>query len=161
MKDSRTVTKSTVYLAGPITGLSYEGATDWRQYAIDVLASHGIVGVSPMRGKEYLSRFSNLSGTGQEYSHLGVFATPEAVLTRDHWDATRCDVMLVNVLGAKAISVGTVMEVAWAFTHKIPIVCAIAPDDTVHTHMMFTGAVKPFRVPTLDDALKITEAILR
>jgi len=44
-----------VYLAGPITGLSYEKAVDWRRYAQIVLLEEGdIVAVSPMRSKDYL-----------------------------------------------------------------------------------------------------------
>jgi hypothetical protein len=35
-------------------------------------------------------------------------------MTRDRFDATRCDVLLVNLLGAERVSIGTMMEVAWA-----------------------------------------------
>ena len=42
----------TVYLAGPITGLTYDGATDWRHAVAADLNSVGIKGLSPMRGKD-------------------------------------------------------------------------------------------------------------
>jgi hypothetical protein len=44
----------TVYLAGPISGLNYDGATEWRIGFAGALAEVGIKGLSPMRAKEYL-----------------------------------------------------------------------------------------------------------
>ena len=45
-----------VYLAGPIMGNDYSGATDWRREAASKLESWGIRAVSPMRGKENLGK---------------------------------------------------------------------------------------------------------
>ncbi len=149
-----------VYLAGPITGLNYGGCTDWRQYATNSLAEATIKGLSPMRGKEYLAAISGpLSGTGEEYKHLSVISLPRGIMTRDRYDATRCDVLLVNLLGAKAVSIGTVMEIAWADYCRIPIVCAIEETGNVHEHMMI-GEALGYRVPSLDEALHIVKAIL-
>src|SRR5689334_14211258 len=97
--------KPQVYLAGPITGLSYAGSTDWRHYAINKLANAGIKGWSPMRGKEYLAQLEKISGTGEEYVHLGAMSTPKGVINRDRWDATRCDLLLANLLGATQVSI--------------------------------------------------------
>ena len=149
----------TVYLAGPITGLSYAGATDWRKYAVHALAQAGIKGLSPMRGKEYLSHLASISGTGEEYAHLGVLSTQRAITTRDRWDCTRADVVLVNLLGAKTVSIGTIMEIAWANLARVPVVCAVEPDGGVHSHMMVWECID-FRVPTLDVALDTVKAIL-
>lgn len=148
-----------VYLAGPITGLSFNGCTEWRQVAIEDLAKHGIKGLSPMRGKDYLAHLTTISGTGEEYVHLGALSTPRAVMTRDRFDCTRCDVLLVNLLGADKVSIGTVMEIAWADLSRIPIVVAIEETGNPHEHMM-TREAFGFRVPTLDDALHIVKAIL-
>jgi hypothetical protein len=46
--------KHYVYLAGPITGLTYEGATEWRNVAAEKLDSDKIETLSPLRGKNYL-----------------------------------------------------------------------------------------------------------
>lgn len=150
---------SAVYLAGPITGLSYAGCTDWRELAKSELGKSGIKGLSPMRGKEYLAAIEKISGTGEEYAHLGVLSLPRGVMTRDRYDATRCDLLLVNLLGAKAVSVGTVMEIAWADLSRIPIVCAMEATGNPHEHMMVAEALG-YRVPTLDEALHICRAIL-
>lgn len=150
-----------VYLAGPITGLTFAGCTNWRDFAVAELARAGIDGFSPMRAKDILKNcLKKLSGTGEEYQHLSVFATQRGVMTRDRYDCTRCDVLLVNLLGAEIVSIGTVMEIAWADAHRIPIVCAIEEKGNVHEHMMIREALG-FRVPTLEEALNVVKAILQ
>jgi len=146
----------TVYLAGPITGLAYGEAEDWRAYAKAVLSP--IKAFSPLRGKEYLASLGALSGTGEEYAHLGVLSLPRGVMTRDRFDATRCDVLLVNLLGATRVSIGTVMEIAWADLVRTPIVVAMEPDN-VHRHMMIDEAIG-YQLDTLDAALDVVRSIL-
>lgn len=148
-----------VYLAGPITGLTYDGAEDWRAFAKEDLQRVGIKALSPLRAKDYLRQVAGpLSGTGEEYAHLGVLSTPRGVMTRDRYDATRCDVLLVNLLGAERVSIGTIMEIAWADALRTPIVVAIENSGNVHEHMMVNEAIG-FRVPALEQALDIVKAI--
>jgi nucleoside 2-deoxyribosyltransferase len=149
----------TVYLAGPITGLNFNGCTEWRREVQAQLASAGIRAFSPMRGKDYLARLEQISGHGREYAHLGVLSTPRAVMTRDRFDATRCDALLVNLLGAERVSIGSCMEIAWADLARIPIVCAMEPEGNPHDHMMIGEAVG-FRVPTLDEAMHVLRVML-
>jgi nucleoside 2-deoxyribosyltransferase len=149
----------TVYLAGPISGLTFDGAQDWREHAVCELAKSGIHGLSPLRAKEYLRSIGTISGTGEEYAHMGVLSTPRGVMTRDRFDATRCDVLLVNLLGAQRVSIGTVMEIAWADAKRTPIVCAIEDKGNPHEHMMVSEALG-YRVPTLDEAIHVTRAII-
>lgn len=153
----------TVYLAGPIAGLGYDDAVDWRDHVIVDLAPVGIKGLSPMRAKEYLAnveRDVGFSATCEEYGHLSPLSGPRGIMTRDRFDATRCDVLLVNLLGAKKVSIGTVMEIAWADLKRIPIVVAIEADGSnVHEHCMVTEAIG-FRCGSLAEALHVVKAIL-
>lgn len=149
----------TVYLAGPITGLNFKGATDWRDYAIAELAAEDIKGLSPMRCKDYLKDIPELEATCESYGALGLLSSPRNIMTRDRFDATRCDVLLVNLLGAERVSVGTVMEIAWADLYRTPIVCAIEPEGNIHEHAMIAEAIG-FRVPTLEAAIEVTKSIL-
>lgn len=152
--------KNLVYLAGPITGLTYDGASDWREHAKTVLEQGGgTLALSPLRGKEFLRSIGVITGTGEEYQHLSVLSTGRGITTRDRFDATRCDVLLVNLLGAKQVSIGTVMEIAWADAKRIPIVCAMEDKGNPHEHLMVSEALG-FRVPTLPDALKVVHAVL-
>lgn len=151
----------TVYLAGPITGLNYAGVTDWRNYTIRrlALAEAGIKGLSPMRGKEYLSEVSKFTADGDKYKPLGVLSSNRGTITRDRWDATRCDMLLVNFLGAKVVSIGTIMEIAWADSKRIPIVCAIEEEGNPHEHGMLMECLG-YRVPDLDMAIELVKSVL-
>lgn len=144
----------TVYLAGPITGLTYDGATDWREAVIKSFPAH-IKGLSPMRGKQYLG--NSKEPIKDSYSEF-VMSTPKAIVTRDRFDATRCDVLLVNLLGATKVSIGTVMEIAWADAHRIPIVIAMEKNNP-HDHSMIVQ-VAGYIVDTLEEATTVVERIL-
>ncbi len=150
----------TVYLAGPITGLSFAGCNDWRQHAKASLAQAGITGLSPMRGKDYLSHITEFTADGDKYKPYNVLSSNRGIITRDRWDATRCDVLLVNLLGAKAVSIGTVMEIAWADSRRTPIVCAMEESGNPHEHGMVLEALG-YRVPDLEAALNLVKAILQ
>lgn len=153
--------RQTVYLAGPISGLGYADAVDWREHAIQQLRQSGIDGLSPMRAKEYMAAVTSdvgFSATCEEYGHLSPLSSPRGIMTRDRFDATRCDVLLVNLLGATKVSVGTVMEIAWADLKRTPII-AIMESGNVHEHCMINEAIG-FRVGTLDEALHVVRAVL-
>ena len=155
-----------VYLAGPITGLSFEGCTDWREYAIKELGSVGITGLSPMRSKDYLQR-ERIVGDCYEDK---VLSCARGIITRDRWDTTRCDIILVNLLGAERVSIGTVMEIAWADLARIPSIVVMEPAQleatgtassvgNIHEHSMLREATG-FRVETLEEGLNVAKAIL-
>lgn len=154
--------QKTVYLAGPISGLDYDGATEWRERAAAELALAGIKGLSPMRAKEYLrgayDDAGGFSATCAEYGALSPLSGPRGIMTRDRFDATRCDVLLVNLLGAGRISIGTAMEIAWADLCRTPIVAAME-EGNVHDHAMINEALG-YRCATLDEALHVVKAIL-
>lgn len=148
----------TVYLAGPITGLTYEGCTDWRFKAIEELAKFGIKGLSPMRGKAFLANLKLISGTGEEYKDMGVLATQKSVCARDRMDCTTSDLILMNLLGAKAVSIGTMVELGWADGARRPVVLVIE-EGNPHHHM-FVRELAGFIVPTLEEALAVIGTIL-
>lgn len=147
-----------VYLAGPITGLSFQGCTDWREYATKELAKAGIRGLSPMRAKHYLAHLQSISGTGEEYAELGVLSTQKSVAARDRFDTRTADLVLMNLLGAEKVSIGTMIEAGWADAFRVPIVLVIEPTN-IHHHMMLRE-IAGFVVPTLDEALHTVKAIL-
>lgn len=148
-----------VYLAGPISGLSFGECTDWRNAAIKQLAEAGIEGLSPMRAKEYLAGLGEpLGPDGDKYKILSPLSTNRGIMTRDRWDATRCDVLFANLLDAKTVSVGTVMEIAWADLKRTPIV-AVMEEGNKHDHGMIFEAIG-FKVKTVQEGLNIVKAIL-
>lgn len=159
----------TVYLAGPITGLNYAGATDWREYARKKLWLRGINGVSPMRAKSYLASLAKpITGTGEEYEAMSAISRAEGVMARDRYDTRTANIVLANFLGAKQVSVGTCIELGWADAWRVPVVMAIETynpkatkqkPNNPHHHMMVWQATG-WKVPTLDEALDIVIGIL-
>ena len=145
----------TVYLAGPITGLNYKGAVDWRQHAITDLKKAGIKGLSPMRGKDYLLDAGTLTATGYDDK---VLSSAKGITTRDRFDCQRCDVMLLNLLGATRVSIGSMIEIGWADSVGTPIVLAIE-EGNPHIHAM-VNHICGFVVPSLEEALTTVKIIL-
>jgi nucleoside 2-deoxyribosyltransferase len=143
-----------VYLAGAITGLSWAEATEWRITVTEALKPFGVQCYSPLRFKTYLTNMNQLS---DNYPDFGL-STPRGIMTRDRWDATRCDVCFVNLLGTKKVSIGTVMEIAWADAKRIPVVLVMEKDNP-HQHSMITEAVG-FVCETLEEGINITKALL-
>lgn len=143
-----------VYLAGPITGLSYGGTTEWRDNVSLQLSKHGIVGVSPMRFKKNLK---DEKAIGDSYEKKPL-ASQRGITTRDRFDVTRADLILFNLLGAKTVSIGTMIEIGWGDMLRKPLVFAMEPDN-MHSHAMLRDCAG-FIVPTLEEAVEITVAIL-
>jgi nucleoside 2-deoxyribosyltransferase len=138
-----------VYLAGPITGLSWNGATDWRDAVQHELRKHGIKGVSPLRYKHYLQGEASLQHTYDVHP----MSTARGIMTRDHMDCMRCDAILANFLDTEKVSIGTVMECAWAYAYRKPLII-VREDVNLHKHPMMDEAAG-YVVPNLEDAVEL------
>ena len=144
-----------VYLAGTIGGLSYKEANDWRVTATKELGWHGIIGASPMRWKEWLNDEDQLHHLGYEKN---VMSTQKGIISRDRFDVLNCDVLMCNLELGERISIGTVMEIAWAnYLHK-PVI-AIMKEGNPHEHAMLNQAID-FRVDTVQEAIDVAKRIL-
>src|SRR5438128_1949417 len=120
-----------LYLAGAISGLSWEQATGWRRRAARELALYGIKTFSPLRYKDFLESETSIQDSYPDFA----LATPKAIYTRDKWDVSRCDILFVNLLGTTRVSIGTVMEIAWGDMLNKPIII-VAEKDNTHLHAM-------------------------
>ena len=147
------MSKPSVYLAGPITGLSWEQATAWRREAIAFFRDCGIDAYSPLRGKEYLSSETKLA------DHYEMpLSTAKAIVMRDRFDCTKRGVVLVNLLYAQRISIGTLFEIAWANAVGVPIVLAMEPGNP-HDHPFVTESCG-VRVSDIHQGFELTAKIL-
>ena len=148
------MTKS-VYLAGPITGTTYEECTDWREVLIHVFKSAGIESFSPMRTKDYLLKETSVADSYEET----VMSSQRGIYARDYYDCRTCDAIFVNLLGAERVSIGTVMEIAWATAYEKPIVLVMEKENNIHEHSMLREAC-PFRVETINEGVDVMKALL-
>lgn len=142
-----------LYCAGPITGVSYGESTDWRECIANKLPSH-IKAVSPMRGKKYLENEKVVKDAYEEYP----LSSQKGTICRDRMDVMRCDMLLVNFLGASKVSIGSVMEIAWADAWRKPIILVMEKEN-IHSHSMIKE-VSGYIVSNLDEAVAIAIAIL-
>ena len=142
-----------VYLAGPILGSTYGGATLWREY-VKTLFPENIICLSPMRNKEYLQ---NLSVIGKTI-YADPLSTPKGINTRDRNDVYRCHVVLVNFLDTNIISVGTCIELGWADILRKPVVIAMKETDA-HYHKMVRD-IAGYIFPTIEESVEMVKKIL-
>ena len=149
-----------VYLAGGIAGLSGAAATDWRVDAYDALARRDVDTLDPMRAKRTLSEQERISTNFHDYEKSGAFFTSRGIMTRDFNDVKRCDALLVNLLGLPKPSLGTIMELAWAYALQKPAVVAIEATGNPHDNHPMIHEAMPFRVTTLDEAIDAVAVIL-
>ena len=151
-----------VYLAGPISGLKFGECTEWRNAVVHDLSQYGITGLSPMRGKEYLLSIAKdepLGPDGDKYKIISPLSTNQGITTRDRWDCQRADVVLMNLVGAKQVSIGTCIEIGWADAARVPIVLAME-DGNPHEHGMVL-ACAGLRAKTLQEAFHLVVSMLR
>lgn len=136
-----------LFLAGPLTGISYGDALDWRTY-VESRLPPDVVAYSALRGKEYVAKEAVLKDAYPDH----LLSTPQGTITRDRFDVSRCDALFVNFLKADRVSIGTIMEMAWADAWRIPIILAME-NGNIHDHA-FVRQVAAFITDDLDEAIR-------
>ena len=144
-----------VYLSGPILGETYESARyGWRKLvALQLLP--GIQVLSPMRHEGHLAETVGVIGDDQP-AHF--FAGARIIVEKDMLDIRRCDLVLVNLLGATKVSIGTVSEMGMAFAMDKTIITVIEPDN-IHQHP-FVTETSSLVLDNLDDAIYAINSLL-
>jgi nucleoside 2-deoxyribosyltransferase len=149
-----------VYLAGPIAGLTLKQATMWRLWAKQRLSEHGIRGISPLRDTLFMPADKRFSKTLEAESALRPTITPKSVVTQNRLDASTSDALVVNLHGATAVSIGTVAEMAWADAARRPVIVVMEGDGSnPHEHAL-VDQIAGWRFSTLGEALDHTISLL-
>jgi hypothetical protein len=139
--------RKSLFLAGPLTGISYGDALDWRKYVESTLPAE-VIAFSALRGKGHVANERVLRDSYPEH----LLSTPQGTITRDRYDVSRCDALFVNFLNADRVSIGTIMEMAWADAWRIPIILTMEKGN-VHDHA-FVRQVAAFITADLDEAVQ-------
>lgn len=143
--------RPTVYLAGPIGGLSWDEAHGWREAAPKLIAPCKVI--SPMRDMDGVSlRTSCFTTDGREQAVEMDRIPFHKLFQRDYMDAHTCDAMLINMIGSKTRSVGTICEIAWGYRRAIPMFMAMEPEGNPNDNP-FIAPMIARRFPTLADAI--------
>ena len=141
-----------VYLIGPIKGLSYDEAVDWRVRFAKSMPPE-IVCLSPMRHKEFLEGEEELDAS--HYSQI--LASWEGVKFRDEKDIRACDLVVAYFVGASDKSIGSCWEIGFAEALNKPVV-VVLEDGDVHNHPFIV--IGNLRLHSLEEAIDIVPKIL-
>lgn len=118
-----------IYLAHPISGLSYEEVVKYYQDTTAELKALGYDVLCPMTGKGYLRTEIKFKAEG----YGNPVSTNHAIFERDHWMVTQSDVVFVNLSGTQIVSIGSVMELAWAAEQGKQTIVVMEPGN-IHRH---------------------------
>ncbi len=137
-----------IYLVGPITG---KIADEVFQYFTDLsirLLKAGYEVIHPLLGKGYLrTEVGGLKPDGYQMPA----STNHAIFERDKWMVSQADIILANLTGADRVSIGSVMELAWAsMLGKHTVV--VMGEQNVHRHSFVLEAAD-ILFPTMDAAI--------
>lgn len=150
-----------VYLAGPISGKSWGESENWRdrfKQALKDTAPH-IHGYSPLREKSEILQKEQFIGDHYENT---LFSTQRAIMSRDYFDVQTSHAVVANLTGATTVSIGTVMEMAWAYERRIPLIVISEFKDgkinNLHNHAMLREAAQ-WWVETEEEALEVVRAL--
>jgi hypothetical protein len=151
-----------VYLSGPIDGLTFREATGWRNFAADELGDLCQI-LDPMRDVEVEDPDAPLTASVEDsatvWSCDRAMMTDRGLVARDHHDTCRSTVVVVNLLGAKKRSIGTITEIAWAWHERIPTVVIMEPDGNTHEHP-FIRVMTDYRVDSIERAVQVVRSLL-
>jgi nucleoside 2-deoxyribosyltransferase len=150
-----------VYLCGPITGLTFnEAKYGWRAQVHAALTPFGIECLSPMRSKEgdhfTDAQQKSLSPMG---SNIDVMSTPRGLTSRDRFDTLRCGLLFCNVVGATKISAGSMIELGWADGKHTPILLVMEKGN-IHEHAMVVDLAS-WIVPTTEEGIEVAKAVFK
>ena len=157
--------KKFVYLAGPISGCDFDEATYWRD-AVSRKFLPGIVGVSPMRVKEWCENLGVIEGTDQYQAHTTdaeylISGESHAIRARDFNDVKNADMVLMyapqDVIQRVGHSVGTLIELGWASAQGVPVV--LVTDHPMMLHPLVRESAG-WIVPTLELGVEAVNSVL-
>lgn len=120
-----------IYTVGPISGFSADQVYDYFERVKEQLTEYGYIVFSPLAGKAQLR--TELQFRSHGYDNIPI-ATNHAIFGRDRWMVKQSDVIYANFIGCgDRVSIGSMMELAWAFDNDKHVVIAMEPDN-IHRH---------------------------
>jgi nucleoside 2-deoxyribosyltransferase len=133
-----------------MTGLTVEEAMEWRVQFQDALPE--IVCFNPVRR---YNKHKDYVMTANEYDEQ----RQDFIFTRDYFDVQRADLIVVNLLGAKQISIGTTIEIAWARAMDKPVLVAMETEGNPHDHGLLRECFS-VTVHSLEELIKLTKDVM-
>ena len=145
-----------VYLAGPISGKGYDEVVSLYHHKTKLFEAMGYSVLCPMTGKSYLRNEIHLKPEGYKFP----VSTNHAIFERDQWMVSNTDIVFADLSNAgERISIGTMMELAWAsMLGKHTIV--VMQKDNIHQHAFVIEAADII-FETVEEAVAYFTDLLR
>lgn len=151
-----------VYLSGPMSGLTFEESVGRRNQIIELAKGifgsdfKSVIWVSPLRRveKEGTNK-AFLQGTDEVILKDNPNFSPtfkKRMFNRDMFDVFQSDAILVDFEKSKEVSIGSVCEVAGAWTHDVPVFMVLTENDP-HDHL-FMHEMAHFKYNNFESALR-------
>lgn len=134
-----------VYLAGPMTGCHIPEAVGKRRGTASLFKQAGWEVRDPTRGE-------TIEDTAFDALARHSYAPPRAVFNRDVADVRWCDVLFVDLVGARTVSIGTMCEIGMAYALGKYIVVVDEPGSR-HNHL-FVRQAASIMFAYVDDAIR-------
>lgn len=118
-----------IYCTKPMKGCSFEAVVEYYNEIQGILEDMGWVFLNPMCGKNYLAGEKSFKNSG----YTQPLSNDQAIVERDRWMVKQSDVLLVNLLGTKEVSIGSMFEMSWGYDCGKHIV-TVMENDSIHYH---------------------------
>ena len=141
-----------IYTAGSISGKTREEVEKYFSDLRAELEGYGFTVFNPMLGKAMLrvnERYLQPRGVP--------VATDRAIIGRSRWMVGQADVVYVNLAEAAIVSIGSMIEMAWAYELRKHVV-AVIPEGNIHEHA-FPLMAADIRFYTTEEALAYLKEI--
>ncbi len=120
-----------IYIAGSITGQNGEDVIAYFKNTEAKLNGLGYKVFSPILGKDLIR--TEISIKAADYSNSPLI-TNHAIIERDRWMVSTADIIYSNLtMSGSRISIGSMMELAWAHQLGKHSIVAMQPDN-IHWH---------------------------
>lgn len=149
------MSRGSIYLVGPIGGLSYEQATSWRLAAREVLEDMGWEVLDPMSGKECLHQTKDI-GVGLENKKT---VENGYIFHSDVHRLNKAGIYLANwLIPSHRPPIGTMFEYGYGYA-KDKCIITVSTDEyfTKHPFVVNSSII----VPTMEDAYELLAAMGR
>jgi len=145
----------TVYLAGPIAGLTEKEAKDWRKEVDDEVQfkSKGIRCISPLRCEPPIKGKYDIPHNGQGEDKC--FGIAQAIGSKNYFDVQTCDMILGYL---PSLSIGTLIELGWGRAFNKPVI-VVTQEPDFHFHPVIQHCAS-WSLDTLDEAIEVIIGVL-
>lgn len=149
-----------IYLVRPISGCSFEQVINYYEETTEILNEVGNQTLHAMMGKHTFKDEDGNPKMGwfRASDYEDPVSTDRAIIGRDRWMTKKADIIYANFLDAERVSIGSVMELAWAFDYSKHVVLTMQK-STIHDHAFIkqcADVIFPSHQESLDYLIQLT-----